>query len=136
MYSMTLARLCGTEMAYFAQIDEAGTVLQVISVSNADAPDPATANSEPLGQDFIAAVLGLPGEWRQTSYNHSFRKQYCGPGFRYDADADVFVAPQPYPSWTLDANYDWQPPTPMPSEGGPWVWDEDTLSWVEVQPLA
>ena len=119
-------------MAYFAQIDEGGTVLQVISISNTDAPDPAPTHSEPLGRAFIADVLGLPGEWRQTSYHGSFRKQYCGPGFRYDTGADVFVAPQPYPSWTLDANYDWQPPTPMPSEGGPWWWDEETLSWVEV----
>jgi hypothetical protein len=118
-------------MAYFAQIDEDGTVLQVISVSNADAPDPAPAHSEPLGQAFIAS-LGLDGEWRQTSYNNSFRKQYCGPGFTYDSDADVFIAPQPFPSWSLDANHDWQPPTPMPEEGGPYVWDEDTIAWVSV----
>lgn len=119
-------------MAYFAQIDQDGTVLQVIAVSNADAPDPAPGNSEPLGQAFIADTLGLPGEWRQTSYNSSFRKQYCGPGYRYDAYADAFIAPQPFPSWTLDADHDWQPPTPYPSGGGRYVWDEDTLSWVEV----
>ena len=117
-------------MAYFARIDDDGTVLQVISVSNVDAPDPAPANSEPLGQAFIADTLGLPGEWRQTSWSGSIRKQYAGPGFRYDANADVFVAPQPFPSWSLDASHDWQPPTPMPSDGGPWWWDEPTLSWV------
>lgn len=117
-------------MAYFAQIDEDGTVVQVISINNADAPDPAPANSEPLGQAFIANVLGLPGKWRQTSYNGNFRKQYCGPGYRYDADADVFIAPQSYPSWTLDGNHDWQPPTPMPAKGGPYRWDEDALAWV------
>lgn len=120
-------------MAYFAQIDESGTVLQVISISNSDAPDPATEHSEPLGQAFIADVLRLAGEWRQTSYNDTFRKQYAGVGFHYDAVADVFIAPQPFPSWTLDANHDWQPPTPMPAEGD-WAWDEDTLSWVEVAP--
>jgi hypothetical protein len=116
-------------MAYFAQINNNGTVLQVIAVSNADAPDPAPSNSEPLGQAFIAS-LGLEGEWRQTSYNGNFRKAYAGPGFRYAADGDVFIAPQPYPSWTLDANHDWQAPTPRPAEGGPWTWDEDTLTWV------
>lgn len=119
-------------MAHFAQLDAAGTVLQVIVVSDRDALDPAPENSEPLGQAFIADTLGLPGEWRQTSYNGNFRKQYAGIGYRYDADADVFIAPQPYPSWTLDANHDWQPPTPMPTEGGPWRWDQDTVSWVEV----
>ena len=116
-------------MAYFAQLDEDGTVLQVISVSNNDAPDPAPTHSEPLGQAFIAS-LGMPGEWRQTSFRGSIRKQYAGPGYRYDADADVFIAPQPFPSWTLSADYDWQPPTPVPSEGGPWTWDEPTLTWV------
>lgn len=119
-------------MAYFAQIDNNGTVLQVISVSNADAPDPAPNNSEPRGQAFIADTLGLPGEWRQTSYNGNFRKQYAGITYRYDAEDDVFIAPQPFPSWTLDGDHDWQPPTPMPPEGGPWVWDEESLSWVEV----
>lgn len=119
-------------MAYFAEIDNDGIVLQVISISNADAPDPAPSNSEPMGQTFIADVLRLPGTWIQTSYSGRIRKQYCGPGFRYDAVADVFIAPQPFPSWTLDANHDWQPPTPMPSEGGPWLWDEPSLSWVEV----
>lgn len=119
-------------MAYFAELDADGIVVQVISISNADALDPAPTNSEPLGQAFIADTLGLPGEWRQTSYNGNFRKQYCGPGFRYDADADVFIAPQPFPSWMLDANHDWQPPTPMPTADGLWVWDEDTQSWVDV----
>lgn len=118
--------------AYFAQLDAIGTVMQVIAVSNDDAPDPTPAHSEPLGQAFIAS-LGLPGEWRQTSYNGNFRKQYCGPGYRYDADADVFIAPQPFPSWALDANHDWQPPTPPPTEGD-WYWDEGTLAWVEMAP--
>lgn len=118
-------------MAYFAQIDSDGLVLQVISVSNNDAPDPAPTHSEPLGQAFIAS-LGLEGDWRQTSYNGNFRKQYAGPGYRYDAAADVFIAPQPFGSWTLDTDHDWQPPTPMPTEGGPWLWDEVSLSWVEV----
>jgi hypothetical protein len=122
-------------MAYFAQIDETGTVIQVIAVSNDDAPDPATENSEPLGRAFIANVLGLPGEWRQTSYNANFRKAYAGIGWRYDATADVFIAPQPFPSWTLDANHDWQPPTPMPATEGAWEWDEETLSWVDMTPI-
>lgn len=116
-------------MAYFAQIADDGTVLQVISVSNNDAPDPAPTHSEPLGQAFISDVLGLAGEWRQTSYNGTFRKQFAGIGWRYDTDADVFIAPQPFPSWTLDTNHDWQAPIPRPSEGA-WYWDEASQTWL------
>lgn len=116
-------------MAYFAEIDDDGVVLRVIAISNTDAPDPAPENSESLGQAFIANTLGLSGEWRQTSYNNSFRKRYAPVGGKYLADDDVFVSSQPFPSWTLDANYDWQPPVPYPGDGL-WRWDEDTLSWV------
>lgn len=120
-------------MAYFAQIDEDGTVLQVISVSNADAPDPAPVNSEPLGQAFISDVLGLPGEWRQTSFSGSIRKRFAGIGYTYDVERDAFIEPQPFPSWTLNPETAlWDAPVPMPTEGGPWSWDEDTLAWVEV----
>lgn len=117
-------------MAYFAEIDDAGVVQQVISISNNDAPDPAPAHSEALGQAFIRDVLGLSGEYRQTSFNGNFRKQFAGIGWRYDADADVFIAPQPFPSWSLNEDHDWQAPVQRPSEGGPWMWDEVSQSWV------
>ena len=67
---------------------------------------------------------------KRTSYNHNIRKQYAGIGYTYNADADVFVAPQPYPSWTLDSNHDWQPPTPKPE--GDYSWNEEELEWVAI----
>jgi len=69
---------------------------------------------------------------KRTSYNNNIRKQYAGIGFTYDADADVFVAPQPFPSWSLDGNHDWQPPTPYPSDGGFYRWNEAELEWVAI----
>ena len=117
-------------MAHFAQLDGT-TVTQVIVVSNDDCGGGDFPESEAVGQDFIAS-LNLDGVWKQTSYNKNFRNQYAGVGFTYDADADVFVAPQPFPSWTLDANHDWQPPTPMPTDGKFYMWNEETLAWVEV----
>ena len=69
---------------------------------------------------------------KRTSYNHRIRKQYAGIGYRYDSTADVFIAPQPYPSWTLDSNHDWQPPTPKPSSDGPYRWSEEELAWVAI----
>ena len=68
----------------------------------------------------------------RTSYNGNIRKQYAGIGFTYDQVRDEFVAPQPYPSWTLDENNDWQPPTPKPSTGGPYEWSEEELAWVAI----
>jgi hypothetical protein len=118
-------------MAYFAELDDNNTVLRVISVSNADAPDLAPEVSEPLGQAFIASI-GLAGRWVQTSYNGTFRGRYAGIGYTYDPIDDRFIAPQPYPSWTLDANGNWQAPTPYPDDGGMYVWDEETLAWVEL----
>jgi len=55
------------------------------------------------------------GSWKQTSYNNNFRKQYCGKGFVYDSAKDKFLSPQPYKSWALDGNDDWQAPVTYPT---------------------
>lgn len=110
-------------MAHFAQIDGSNIVTQVIVIHNNDAPDEVT------GLEFITNTLKLPGEWLQCSYNGRIRKQYPGIGYRYDPVADVFIAPQPFPSWSLDANHDWQPPTPMPQDGSEYRWDEAAQEW-------
>lgn len=110
-------------MAHFAQIDQNNVVVQVVVV-----PD----DQEHRGQEFLADDLGLGGRWLQTSYNHRIRKQYAGPGFTYDETADVFIRPQPFVSWTLDENHDWQPPVPKPEQGF-WWWNESSLEWVECE---
>jgi hypothetical protein len=111
-------------MAHFAEIDENGIVQQVLVV-----PD----QEEHRGQDFLANDLGLGGTWIQTSYNHKIRKQYAGVGFKYDADADVFIAPQPFASWTLDDNYDWQAPVAKPNDDLMYFWNEEKLDWEPVK---
>jgi hypothetical protein len=107
-------------MAHFARIDERGYVQEVLVVDN---------SQEHRGQEFLADELGLGGRWIQTSYNGNFRKQYAGIGYYYDEAKDIFVSLQPFPSWTLDENSDWQAPTERPDELS--YWDEDTLSWKE-----
>ena len=109
-------------MAHFARIDENNIVQEVLVVDN---------SLEHRGEDFLANELGLDGRWIQTSYNGNFRKQYAGYGFYYDETKDIFVQPQPYPSWTLDSNSDWQAPTERPDELS--YWDEETLSWKQLQ---
>ena len=110
-------------MAHYAFLDTNNVVTQVI-----------------VGIDETELIEGLdPETWygnfrgqvcKRTSYNNNIRKQYAGIGYTYDADADVFVAPQPYPSWFLDENHDWQPPTPKPD--GDYYWSEEDLEWVAV----
>ena len=111
-------------MAHFAKITD-GIVTNVIVVHNNELLIDGV-ESEQKGKDFCHGLLG--GEWVQTSYNNNFRKQYAGLGFSYDSVKDQFVRPQPYPSWSLDANNDWQPPTVKPE--GAFYWNEESLSWI------
>ena len=123
-------------MAHFAEIDAEGTVLRVLVVADAQ---------EDRGQEFLANDLGLGGTWKKTSYNtvggvHTgggtpYRKNYAGIGFKYDNALDAFIPPKPFASWTLNEDTClWEAPTPMPVEEGKlFTWDEDTLSWKEVE---
>ena len=104
-------------MSHFAKIDTNNVVTEVI-VSEQN-----FINSGKVGDSFL---------WVQTSYNNNFRKQYAGIGYTYDKVNDVFISPQPYPSWTVDASFDWQPPTAMPDDGKRYNWNEDTTSWDEI----
>jgi hypothetical protein len=118
-------------MAHFAQLDENNVVTQVIVVANEELLLDGVEN-ETKGIVFCKSLLGEDTRWVQTSYNASFRKNYAGIGMSYDPVADHFFAPQPYPSWTLDANAQWQAPTAMPVEEGKFfTWNEETLSWDE-----
>ena len=108
-------------MAHFAEINSDNIVQRVIVVSDEHEAD---------GAEWCNDLLG--GTWVQTSYNNNIRKQYAGIGYTYDADADVFVAPQPFDSWTLDANHDWQSPTPKPIDDKNYAWFEPNQVWIEI----
>jgi len=71
------------------------------------------------------------GSWKQTSYNNNFRKQYAGIGMVYDSSKDKFLTQQPYASWSLDANDDWQAPVTYPTDTTDKLisWDEDNQRW-------
>lgn len=118
-------------MAHFAEIDQFGKVKRVIVVSNADTSDASGVEKEHIGAAFCERLFG--GTWKQTSYNGSFRKNYAGVGYAFDADIDAFVPPKPYPSWTLNTETaQWQAPTPMPTDGKQYSWNEATTAWVEI----
>lgn len=82
---------------------------------------------------FDTFVDDTPGEWIQTSYSGSIRKNYAGIGYTYDKTRDAFIPPKPYPSWTLvEDTCQWKAPSAMPDDGKRYEWDEDTTSWKEV----
>lgn len=117
-------------MAHFAELDANNVVLRVIVIDNKDTADANGVEKEHIGAAFCERLFG--GTWKQTSYNGNMRKHYSGVGYTYRADIDAFVPPQPYPSWTLDADANWQPPVARPTDDKMYSWDESAQTWTEV----
>lgn len=112
-------------MAHFAEVIN-GVVERVIVADN---------------KEWCEQNLG--GTWVQTSYNTQggehllggtpLRKNYAGIGYTYDSVRDAFIPPQPFPSWTLnETTCLWDAPKPYPTDGGHYLWDENTLDWIAV----
>lgn len=111
-------------MAHYAFLDNQNIVTEVI-----------------VGVDENEKIEGLdPEVWygnfrnqqcKRTSYNNRIRKQFAGIGFCYNPEGDVFIEPQPYPSWKLDENFDWQAPVAKPKDGI-WFWNENEKQWLEI----
>ena len=103
-------------MAHFAKLNN--NVVTEVIVSEQD-----FINSGAVGDSFL---------WVQTSYNGNFRKNYAAVGYTYDKTKDAFIAPKPYPSWTLvEDTCQWEAPVSYPTDGQSYSWDEDTTAWVE-----
>lgn len=113
-------------MAHYAFLDENNIVTEVITGRNEDEVVDGISDWEEWYGNFRGQRCV------RTSYNGNIRKQYAGIGFTYNESADVFVCPQPFPSWTLDTNFDWQPPVPYPSSGN-YLWDEEGQEWKELR---
>ena len=114
-------------MAHYAFLDKNNIVIEVITGID------ETELIDGLDTETYYA-LGTAYTVKRTSYNHRIRKQFAGIGYTYDAVNDVFIAPQPYPSWALDNDFNWQPPIPMPVEGL-WYWNEVEQVWVDANKL-
>jgi hypothetical protein len=111
-------------MAHYAFLNDNSLVTEVIT-----------------GIDETELIEGLaPEDWYgnfrgqrcvRTSYNNNIRGTYAGVGYYYNEEEDIFVAPQPYPSWVRVGSF-WEAPTPIPVDGKSYSWNESTLSWDEV----
>ena len=111
---------------YFAEISITNTVLNVIV-----ADDNETETS-------IKTLTKSNNFYKETvKSGNSLRANSAHPGYTYDAVNDVFISPQPYPSWTLNSStYRWEPPVAKPAETSRslWEWDETSLQWVDIAP--
>tara|TARA_R110000744_G_scaffold128835_2_gene236109 strand:- start:62 stop:475 length:414 start_codon:yes stop_codon:yes gene_type:complete len=119
-------------MAHFAELDNNNIVLRVVVVGNDCVPSDEHIDGETWCINFFKG-----GNWKQTSYNNNFRKQYCGTGYTYDAAKNKFITPQPYPSWVLNDNDDWQSQVTYPTdtEDKKISWNEENLRWIATEML-
>ena len=119
-------------MAHFAKIGLNNIVIDVLVVANRETMDASGVEHESIGIEFLKNLTGHE-TWVQTSYNGKIRKNYAGIGYIYDSIRDAFIPPKPYPSWTMNEQTClWSAPTPMPTDGKNYHWDESTLNWVEI----
>ena len=110
-------------MAHLANINDEGVVVNVLVV-----PDSVT---EETAQEF-GTTFG-EGRWILSSYEGSFRRAYAGIGNVYREDFDAFQPSKPFKGWEFnDDTWSWEPPVPMPSDAGPWYWNEDTEAWKQL----
>ena len=115
-------------MAHYAFLDDDNIVIEVI-----------------VGVDENELIQGLDTEtWyanfrgkncKRTSYNNNIRGTYAGVGYSYNSEEDIFIAPQPYPSWIRSGSF-WEAPIPKPDDEKIYKWDEAQLAWVDDETLA
>jgi hypothetical protein len=109
-------------MAHYAFLDENNIVTEVITGRNEDEVVDGITDWEQYYGEFRGQTC------KRTSYNGNIRGVYAVVGYSYNEEENIFVTPQPFPSWTRNGSL-WEAPTPMPTEGGPWMWVEADLNW-------
>jgi hypothetical protein len=109
-------------MTYLAKLDN-NVVVEVIVGNN---------SFSDKGIEWATSTFG--GEWIETSYMGSFRKRFAGIGYTYNLELDAFIPPKPFDSWILnEETCDWEAPIPRPLKDAPFMWNEETVSWEELQ---
>lgn len=122
-------------MAHFAKLNQDNLVIDVVVVANDVLLDSNNEEQEQLGIDFLNSTFG-EYNWKQTSFNGSFRKNYAGVGYSFNEDLNAFIPEKPFNSWILNKNTcQWDSPKPRPSETLPsvgYMWDESDQEWIEI----
>ena len=119
-------------MAHYAWIDSSNIVINVTTGVDETTVQDGIGGSTEAWETFYTNAVNQEGVYlKRTSYNNSIRGVYAGIGYSYNEEEDIFVMPQPYPSWTRNGST-WEPPVERPTGDTPYVWNESTLSWDEV----
>ena len=112
-------------MAHFAEIGIDNSVLRVLVIADKDTSDENGVEQEEIGAAFCNRLLG--GNWVQTSYNRTFRKNFAGIGMSYNSALDAFIPVSNFSSWVLnEETCKWEAPIPRPSNLH--IWNEETIA--------
>ena len=116
-------------MAHYAWINENNIVFNVTVGVDEDTIQGDIGGTSEAWETFYTNAINQEGVYvKRTSYNSSMRGTYAGIGYSYNEEEDIFVAPQPYPSWSRNGSF-WEAPTPMPTDGAIYRWVEADLNW-------
>lgn len=110
-------------MSHWAELDQDNKVIRVLVGDNND-----SAGDE--GYQWLIDNLG--GTWVKTSYNATIRGKFAGIGDFYDSDDDIFITPQPFPSWIREGSF-WNAPVDYPIDEKIYKWNEELGAWVEAE---
>jgi hypothetical protein len=108
-------------VSHWAELDNDNKVIRVL----------VGDNNDPAGDEGYQWLIdNLGGTWIKTSYNSKIRGIYAGISYTYNPDEDIFVTPQPYPSWIRSGSF-WNAPIEYPNDNKKYVWNEELGDWVE-----
>ena len=122
-------------MRYFAKVSPNGVVIDI----NTFADDNAQATVQEMPGTWIETFMRVRGGIQYTDNWVATEEQVASMntaeiGGTYDSGLGAFIPIKPFPSWdTLDPETClWLPPIPMPTEGGPWSWNEGGQTWTVI----
>jgi hypothetical protein len=128
-------------MAHYALIDSNNIVVNVIvgvdeDVIQTEVDGTQVGGTSEAWEQFYASRPHFNGlTCKRTSYNGNIRGNFAAIGNLYDPDFDIFIEPQPYPSWNIDYSVaKWVAPVAKPDDinGFSWRWSEVNQEWIQL----
>lgn len=124
-------------MASYAVLDENNVVIDIISGRDEHEVVDGISDWEAYYSEIVGRTC------KRTSFNtkggvhllggEPFRMNFAEPNGTYDPELDAFIPERFFQSWTLNTETClWDAPVPYPDDGLDYVWDEDTVSWVQI----